>query len=324
MPDDSDRSAAIVHMQVSIFGILASIASSGDVEVPIVDLQSIRRQLPAALADVADLDSVRGLPSQSINTQWSDRFVVLAARSDAVLQTRTSILVQVQAAGGGVEGSDGEGVLGAQELYRQLDERLLISSARSGVSILNASNGVSIVTSVGAVLALPCKCFEGAWTVSIADESCPVVRVDMTGLTVSAFVAGLLVPIAVGALIVAGHATFSGGVTVGSVALHVLDVVSDMGFAYQLARESYCETPALVSLALSSVLVAMIVNGALSVFLLRCWQVPGMDNHIASHWSNVASIAFLSFFGVKALDLLSSGLFHREGLSLYRSDHLDD
>ena len=186
---------------------------------------------------------------------------------------------------------------------------------------MNASNGIGVVASLGASLASPCRCYFGAWTVELADESCPRVEIDTTVVTVATFTIAGLVPVAMGLLLLLGQATMSGALTGLSVGLQVLDVVSDVSFTYQLAREQYCEAPVLVAAAVASIVAAIVVNGTLSVYLLRCWQVPGMRRHLAAHWSDVISVAFLSFFGTKALDLLTSGLLERDGLSLYSTAH---
>jgi len=113
-------------------------------------------------------------------------------------------------------------------------------------------------------------------------------------------------------------ATLSAAKKVGSVALQVLDVFSDCLFAYQLAIERSCDMPWLPILATASIVASVIANGAAIVHMAFFFELPGLGRHFEKHahgWVNV--VALLALSGPKAVDLLTSGLFGAEGLSLY-------
>lgn len=53
--------------------------------------------------------------------------------------------------------------------------------------------------------------------------------------------------------------------------------------------------------------------------LLQCYAVDGVTEHRERHFAEVSAVAFLSIFGVKALDLLTSKLGKQPAFSLYSS-----
>jgi len=212
----------------------------------------------------------------------------------------------------------------ASQLRQLIDERLVYYASDPLVGNSTTPLRLAVASSMGALAAAPCQCYGGAWIVPAAEETCPQLSIDTTVVTALTIFLIALVPSIMVVVLVFGLSTWNGALTLGSVGLQVLDVFSDAVFSYQLAREQGCQEGFLVNLAIGSIGVSILINLVISVYLLRCWRMPGMRKHVSMYWSDVFGIACMSLFGPKALDLLTSQLFKRPGMSLYSSPTEED
>ena len=275
-----------MYVQVGVVGSLMERRDPATDQLlpPDTDLQTLKRVLPDALVEASSLYEVRGLPSAEVGASWVARLRVEGARTDKSNARRTNVLVRVQAPAmeAALDESAQEpatSVLSALQTAALVDQRLIAKAQQQGTTVLNTSVGLPLYLTLGAPAAELCRCFEGAWTVDLGGETCPRVRVDTTIITIAMVVLAAIVPTASMGLFQSGLASWSGTLTVVSVGLQVLDVVSDASFTYQLVRERGCEMPWLVTIALASIGVSMLVNIALAMVLLRCWPVDGLRQH---------------------------------------------
>ena len=220
------------HAQVGVLGTLVGSGESvsGDAGGRTVDLAQLRRGLPDVLVAAARMKGVRGWagpPGQE--GEWARRFSVVGARPDAEVVGRTSVLVEVLSSAPGNEPGNTTGeysVITALETRMLLDERLVVfgreggSGSGSGTgSVGNDSIGITVVGTLGAVEAAPCLCYEGAWVVPVAGESCPVRRLDTTTITLITIAIAALIPTIMLGMLSTHVSTFTGALTVGSVGL---------------------------------------------------------------------------------------------------------